>query len=140
MRRRDLAEGSGLQQNSDPISSAGKMLAGGTGDGGGLGGSSVLGSTEKLSPSAVNHILMEFLMYCGKAALVFYPVYLTGYLGLSISWVLLCMVMVTWWKKNRQRKDVRIGTAIEFVDNEAQVICNELKTMNMATWVCILGV
>jgi hypothetical protein len=29
-------------------------------------------------------------------------VYLTGYLGLSISWVLLGMMMVTWWKKNLQ--------------------------------------
>uniref|UniRef100_A0A8C4YX69 C2 domain-containing protein n=1 Tax=Gadus morhua TaxID=8049 RepID=A0A8C4YX69_GADMO len=92
--------------------------------------------TRNLSPSAVNQMLMEFMMYAGRAFVVFYPVYLTGYLGLSISWVLLCMMMVTWWKKNRQWKDVRIGTAIDFADNEAHEINRELtKSLSMATWV-----
>uniref|UniRef100_A0A3Q1EN37 Extended synaptotagmin-like protein 3 n=1 Tax=Acanthochromis polyacanthus TaxID=80966 RepID=A0A3Q1EN37_9TELE len=94
------------------------------------------GNSEQLSPSAVNRVLMEFLMYFGRAVFFFYPVYLTGYLGLSISWVLLCMLMVTWWKKNRQWKDARIGGAIEFVDNETHVINTELKSgLQMASWV-----
>uniref|UniRef100_A0A673AJL2 Extended synaptotagmin-3 n=1 Tax=Sphaeramia orbicularis TaxID=375764 RepID=A0A673AJL2_9TELE len=97
---------------------------------------SVHGSTERLSPSAVNRILMEFLIYMGRAVLLLYPVYTTGYLGLSISWVLLCMVIITWWKKNRQWKDARIGTAIDFVDNESRVIDKELQsTLQMASWV-----
>ena len=92
--------------------------------------------THSLSPPAVNQMLMEFMMYAGRAFVVFYPVYLTGYFGLSISWVLLCMMMVTWWKKNRQWKDVRIGTAIDFADNEALQINRELtKSLSMATWV-----
>lgn len=96
----------------------------------------VYGSSERLTPSAVNRLLMEFLIYFGRAVLVFYPVYLTGYLGLSISWVVLCMVMITWWKKNRQWKDARIDSAIEFVDNETHVINTELKnTLQMASWV-----
>ncbi|XP_023278959.1 extended synaptotagmin-3-like [Seriola lalandi dorsalis] len=97
---------------------------------------SMHGSTEKLSSSAVNRILMEFLIYFGRAVFFFYPVYLTGYMGLSISWVLLCLVTITWWKKNRQWKDTRIGTAIEFVDNETHVINKELKSaLQMASWV-----
>ncbi|XP_056907009.1 extended synaptotagmin-3-like [Takifugu flavidus] len=93
------------------------------------------GSFEKLSPSAVNRLLMELLMYFGRAAFLLYPVYLSGYLGFSVSWVLLCMVMVTWWKKNRQWKDSRIGTAIEFVDNESQVVHKELRSaLQMASW------
>ncbi|XP_068428085.1 extended synaptotagmin-3 [Clinocottus analis] len=105
--------------------------------GAGLGDSlSLHGSTEKLSSSAVNRILMELLAYFGRAIFILYPVYLTGYLGLSVSWVLLCMVMATWWKKNRQRKDARIGTAIEFVDNETRVVNQELQSaLQMATWV-----
>lgn len=95
------------------------------------------GSAESLSPSAVNRILMELLMYFGRAAFLLYPVYLSGYLGFSVSWVLLCMVMVTWWQKNRQWKDTRIGTAIEFVDNESQVVRKELRSaLQMASWVC----
>ncbi|XP_056145436.1 extended synaptotagmin-3 isoform X2 [Lampris incognitus] len=94
------------------------------------------GSAQELSPAAVNHILMDFLIYVGKTLVVFYPVYLTGYLGLSVSWVLLCMVMITWWKKNRRWKDDRIGTSLQFVDTETHVIKEELnKTLNMATWV-----
>lgn len=94
------------------------------------------GSGDKLSPSAVNRLLMEALMYFGRAVLLLYPVYLSGYLGFSVSWVLLCMVMVTWWKKNRQWKDTRIGTAIEFVDNESQVVHKELRSaLQMASWV-----
>ena len=95
------------------------------------------GGAETLSPAAVNRILMEFLIYFGRAVFVFYPVYLTGFMGLSVSWVLLCMVMITWWKKNRQWKDARIGSAIDFVDNETHVINAELKSaLQMATWVC----
>ncbi|XP_076023946.1 extended synaptotagmin-3 [Genypterus blacodes] len=104
---------------------------------GNLGGSSsIYGSTEKLSPAVVNRILMEFVIYFGKAVVFFYPVYLTGYLGLSISWVLLCMMIITWWKKNRQWKDSRIGTALELVDNETKMIHKELSSgLQMATWV-----
>nr|XP_020500409.1 extended synaptotagmin-3-like isoform X1 [Labrus bergylta] len=119
------------------MASAGPMIPSSPAEGAALRDSlSVHGSTEKLNPSAVNRILMEFLMYFGRAFIVFYPVYLTGYMGLSISWVLLCMVMVTWWKKNRQWKDSRIGTAIDFVDNEKQVVNKELQSaLQMATWV-----
>ncbi|XP_034418125.1 extended synaptotagmin-3 isoform X1 [Cyclopterus lumpus] len=105
--------------------------------GAGLGESlSLHDGTEKLNSSAVNRILMEFLVYFGRAIFVLYPVYLTGYLGLSVSWVLLCMAMATWWKKNRQRKDARIGTAIDFVNNETRVVNQELQSaLQMATWV-----
>lgn len=121
------------------MATAGPVLPSVLTQGEGLGDNvSIHGSTEKLNSSAVNRILMEFLVYVGRAFLVFYPVYLTGYLGLSISWVLLCMLMITWWKKNRQWKDTRIGTAIEFVDNETTVINKELRSaLQMASWVCV---
>ncbi|XP_028249191.1 extended synaptotagmin-3 isoform X2 [Parambassis ranga] len=117
-------------------SEAGQMSPSGSAQGAGGLHESLSISTEKLSTSTVNRILMEFLIYFGRAVFFFYPVYLTGYMGLSISWVLLCMLMVTWWKKNRQWKDSRIGTAIEFVDNETHVINTELKSaLQMASWV-----
>ncbi|XP_077435251.1 extended synaptotagmin-3 [Vanacampus margaritifer] len=93
-------------------------------------------SSQKVSPSAINRIATEFFMYFLRGIALFYPVYLTGYLGLSVSWLLLCMLMVTWWKKNRQWKDSRIGTAIDFVDNETHVVNTELKnSLQMASWV-----
>ncbi|KAM9347141.1 extended synaptotagmin-3 [Symphorus nematophorus] len=119
-------------------SAGGQMYPSGPAEGAGLGESLSFhgGSSEKLSSNTVNRLLMEFLMYFGRAVFVLYPVYVTGYLGLSISWVLLCMVMVTWWKKNRQRKDARIGTAIDFVDNETHLVHKELENaLQMASWV-----
>uniref|UniRef100_UPI0037E7D695 extended synaptotagmin-3 n=1 Tax=Semicossyphus pulcher TaxID=241346 RepID=UPI0037E7D695 len=117
--------------SAGPITPSGAVVGAGPGE-----SLSIQGSTEKLNSSAVNRILMEFLIYFGRAVLVFYPVYVTGYLGLSISWVLLCMMMVTWWNKNRQWKQARIGTAIEFVDNETQVVNKELQSaLQMASWV-----
>ncbi|XP_013870678.1 extended synaptotagmin-3 [Austrofundulus limnaeus] len=119
------------------MAAAAPQAPGGPAQGAGLAENQpVHGSSETLTPSALNRLMMEFLIYFGRAILVFYPVYLTGYLGLSISWVLLCMVMITWWKKNRQRKDARIDSAIEFVDNETHVINSELKNaLQMASWV-----
>lgn len=94
-------------------------------------------SVKMFSSSAITQILIDFLIYCGRALLIFYPVYLTGYLGLSISWVLLCMFVLTYWKKNRQWKDARIGSAIELADSEIQVVNTELKSaLQMASWVC----
>lgn len=119
------------------MAAAAQPPPGGPAQGAALGeNQSVHGSSETLTPSAVNRLMMEFLIYFGRAVLVFYPVYLTGYLGLSISWVLLCMAMITWWKKNRQMKDARIDSAIEFVDNETHVINSELQNaLQMASWV-----
>lgn len=122
----------GSQSESDPMAFLRQMGPGGAEPGAERG--------ESLSPSAVNRLLMEFLIYTGRAMAFFYPVYLTGYLGLSISWVLLCMLLFTWWKKNRQWKDARIGSAIDFVDNEKRVIDTELKSaLQMASWVCMVA-
>ncbi|XP_036396445.1 extended synaptotagmin-3 isoform X2 [Megalops cyprinoides] len=92
-------------------------------------------SQEELSVNSVNHLLMEFLLYFGRALLFLYPVYLTGYLGLSISWVLLCLMIWTWWRKNRKWKSLRMESAIDFLDNERTVITSELKALNMPAWV-----
>lgn len=95
-----------------------------------------MSSDGQLSSSAVSRLLMEALAHAGRAVALLYPVYLTGYLGLSVSWVLLCMLLLTWWRKNRQWKDRRIGTAIDFVDQETRVIDRELQgALQMASWV-----
>lgn len=92
-------------------------------------------TTEQFSVKDVNHILMEFLMFMGRVALVCYPVYLTGSFGLSISWILLSLLMWTMWKNNRKWKDVRIGAAVEFLENERRVIDKEVKALNNPAWV-----
>ncbi|KAL0184258.1 hypothetical protein M9458_019954, partial [Cirrhinus mrigala] len=92
------------------------------------------GNPEGLSVKDVNQMIMEFLMFMIRAIVLCYPVYLTGSLGLSISWILLSMLMWTMWKNNRKWKVQRIDTAIDFVENEKDVINTELKAMNMPAW------
>uniref|UniRef100_A0A8C2G383 Extended synaptotagmin-3-like n=1 Tax=Cyprinus carpio TaxID=7962 RepID=A0A8C2G383_CYPCA len=88
-----------------------------------------------LSVKDVNQLIMEFLMFMMRAIVLCYPVYLTGSLGLSISWILLSMLVWTMWKNNRRGKDQRIDTAIDFLENEKDVISTELRAMNMPAWV-----
>uniref|UniRef100_A0A672Q5V1 Extended synaptotagmin-3-like n=1 Tax=Sinocyclocheilus grahami TaxID=75366 RepID=A0A672Q5V1_SINGR len=88
-----------------------------------------------LSAKDVNQLVMEFMMFMMRAIVLCYPVYLTGSLGLSISWILLSMLMWTMWKNNRRWKDQRIDTAIDFLENEKDVISTELKAMNMPAWI-----
>ncbi|TRZ02742.1 hypothetical protein DNTS_005425 [Danionella cerebrum] len=102
-----------------------------------VGESSVLsgGNPDGLSVKDVTQMLMEFLMFMMRAIVLCYPVYLTGSLGLSISWILLSMLMWTMWKNNRKWKVQRLDTAIDFLENERDVINTELKSMNMPAWV-----
>ncbi|XP_026127710.1 extended synaptotagmin-3-like [Carassius auratus] len=93
------------------------------------------GDPEGLSVKDVSQSIMEFLMFMMRAIVLCYPVYLTGSLGLSISWILLIMLMWTMWKNNRRWKDQRIDTAIDFLENEKDVISTELKAMNMPAWI-----
>lgn len=93
------------------------------------------GDPEGLSVKDVNQLIMEFLMFMMRAIVLCYPVFLTGSLGLSISWILLSMLMWTMWKNNRRWKDQRMDTAIDFLENEKDVISTELKSMNMPAWV-----
>ncbi|XP_018611190.2 extended synaptotagmin-3 [Scleropages formosus] len=92
-------------------------------------------SKKEFNATAVNHILMEFVLHCGRLLLILYPVYLTGYLGLSISWVLLCVMIWTWWGKNQKHKNIRMDVAVDFLENEKCVISKEMKTLNMPAWV-----
>lgn len=90
---------------------------------------------QGLSVKDVNQMSMEFMMFMLKAIVLCYPVFLTGSLGLSISWILLSILMWTMWKNNRRWKDQRIDSAIDFLENEKDVISTELKSMNMPAWV-----
>ncbi|XP_041929455.1 extended synaptotagmin-3 [Alosa sapidissima] len=92
-------------------------------------------TTEQFSVKDVNRILMEFLMYLVRILIVCYPVYLTGYFGLSISWVLLSLLLWTKWRNNRKWKEMRLDTAVGFLENEEQVINKEVKALNDPAWI-----
>lgn len=91
---------------------------------------------KELNSGQVNKALMEFLVFVGRCALLLYPVFVCGALGLSASWLLLTVLLWELWDKNRRRKVQRMDTAIDFVDNECHMIKKEMtKTLNSPTWV-----
>ncbi|RXM37203.1 Extended synaptotagmin-3 [Acipenser ruthenus] len=85
--------------------------------------------------SAANQAVVEMLIHFGKVFLYLFPVYLVGYLGLSISWVLFALMLWMWWKRNRTSKLNRFAAAVGFLDNERHVITEGLKELNMPAWV-----
>ncbi|XP_037700076.1 extended synaptotagmin-3 isoform X1 [Choloepus didactylus] len=76
-------------------------------------------------------------LYTFVAPVLFYlaPVYLAGYLGLSITWLLLGALLWMWWRKNRLGKLERLAAAFEFLDNERQFISRELQGQHLPAWI-----
>ncbi|XP_062070112.1 extended synaptotagmin-3 [Lepus europaeus] len=76
-------------------------------------------------------------LYAFVARVLFYlaPVYLAGYLGLSITWLLLGALLWMWWRRNRRGKLGRLAAAFEFLDNERQFISRELLGQHLPAWI-----
>uniref|UniRef100_A0A2K6R2H3 Extended synaptotagmin-3 n=1 Tax=Rhinopithecus roxellana TaxID=61622 RepID=A0A2K6R2H3_RHIRO len=72
--------------------------------------------------------VMRVLFYLG-------PVYLAGYLGLSITWLLLGALLWMWWRRNRRGKLGRLAAAFEFLDNEREFISRELRGQHLPAWI-----
>ncbi|XP_007901249.1 extended synaptotagmin-3 [Callorhinchus milii] len=78
--------------------------------------------------------LMDLLTHFAKAFFYLFPVYLTGYFGLSIAWIVFGLFVWMWWKKNRSAKLSRLQAAFRLVDEERLVITNEIK-QELPPWV-----
>ncbi|XP_058513106.1 extended synaptotagmin-3 [Ochotona princeps] len=76
-------------------------------------------------------------LYAFVARVLFYlaPVYLAGYLGLSITWLLLGAVLWMWWRRNRRGKLGRLAAAFEFLNNERHFISRELLGQHLPAWI-----
>ncbi|XP_057595541.1 extended synaptotagmin-3 isoform X4 [Hippopotamus amphibius kiboko] len=76
-------------------------------------------------------------LYTLTARVLFYlaPVYLAGYLGLSVTWLLLGALLWMWWRRNRRGKLGRLAAAFEFLDNERQFISRELRGQHLPAWI-----
>ncbi|XP_060683138.1 extended synaptotagmin-3-like isoform X2 [Hemiscyllium ocellatum] len=78
--------------------------------------------------------LMDLLTQFAKAFSYLFPVYLTGYFGLSLTWIAFGLILWIWWKRNRGWKFARWQTALQFLEDEKFVITNEIK-QDLPAWV-----
>ncbi|MEJ1285691.1 extended synaptotagmin-like protein 3 [Cricetulus griseus] len=76
-------------------------------------------------------------LYGFVARVLFYlaPVYLAGYLGLSVTWLVLGALLWMWWRRNRRGKLGRLEAAFEFLEHEREFISRELRGQHLPAWI-----
>ncbi|XP_016006666.2 extended synaptotagmin-3 isoform X1 [Rousettus aegyptiacus] len=82
-----------------------------------------------------SQLLPELYTFVARVMFYLAPVYLAGYLGLSITWLLLGALLWMWWRRNRRGKLGRLAAAFEFLDNERQFISRELLGQHLPAWI-----
>ncbi|XP_069472713.1 extended synaptotagmin-3 [Ambystoma mexicanum] len=87
------------------------------------------------SPNAVNLLLLEMLSYLCRAVFYLVPVYLAGYLGLGLSWVLIGLLLLMWFRKNKSGKLARLSAACEVLYDEKLAISSHIGTHQLPAWV-----
>ncbi|XP_007945732.1 extended synaptotagmin-3 [Orycteropus afer afer] len=98
---------------------------------GGQGSQQAPGPEPRLS----SQLLPELYTFVARVLFYLAPVYLAGYLGLSITWLLIGAFLWMWWRKNRHGKLGRLAAAFEFLDNERQIISRELLGQHLPAWI-----
>ncbi|XP_074070967.1 extended synaptotagmin-3 isoform X2 [Macrotis lagotis] len=86
-------------------------------------------------PQLPKQLLPELYGFVARVLLYLAPVYLAGYLGLSLSWLILGAFLWMWWRKNRRWKHSRLAAAFEFLDNERKFIGQELREQQLPAWI-----
>ncbi|XP_075403974.1 extended synaptotagmin-3 [Tenrec ecaudatus] len=86
-------------------------------------------------PRLASQLLPELYTFAARVIFYLAPVYLAGYLGLSITWLLLGALLWMWWRRNRDGKVGRLAAAFDFLDNERQFISRELLGQYLPAWI-----
>ncbi|XP_054451808.1 extended synaptotagmin-3 [Pteronotus mesoamericanus] len=86
-------------------------------------------------PRVSSQLLPELYTFVTRVLFYLVPVYLAGYMGLSIIWLLLGALLWMWWRRNRRGKLGRLAAAFEFLENERQFISRELLGQNLPAWI-----
>ncbi|CAH2224237.1 extended synaptotagmin-1 [Pelobates cultripes] len=97
------------------------------------------GTEDAQSPSTSNSSseLVASLLTLGKTLLLLLPVYLCGYLGMSILFVVLGLLFYLGWKGSRQSKLRRLNTVLEALQNEEVITAKTLfmTKKELPSWV-----
>ncbi|KAM9308201.1 extended synaptotagmin-2 [Gastrophryne carolinensis] len=75
-----------------------------------------------------------FYQFARSFVLIF-PVYALGYLGLSFSWLLLALLLLAWWRRNRGGKASRWHRALAFLDQEEKAVRHTIASADLPAWV-----
>ncbi|KAM4706052.1 extended synaptotagmin-2 isoform 2-T2 [Rhinophrynus dorsalis] len=70
-----------------------------------------------------------------KTFVIIFPVYVLGYFGFSFSWLLIVLVFLIWWRKNKGNKSSRLHRALAFLENEEKSVKHTISTSDLPAWV-----
>ncbi|XP_015342488.1 extended synaptotagmin-3 isoform X2 [Marmota marmota marmota] len=119
-------------QAEEPCAPGAPGAPGGPGGPGGQGRSQRAPGPElRLS----TQLLPELYTFVVRVLFYLAPVYLAGYLGLSVTWLLLGALLWMLWRRNRRGKLGRLEAAFEFLNNERQFISRELLGQHLPAWI-----
>ncbi|XP_066441449.1 extended synaptotagmin-2 isoform X3 [Eleutherodactylus coqui] len=86
-------------------------------------------------PGMISVDIAGLLYQFAKTFVLIFPVYVLGYLGLSFSWLLLALVFLMWFKKNKGGKSSRLQRALAFLENEEKTIKHSISSAELPAWV-----
>uniref|UniRef100_A0A8C4QP28 Extended synaptotagmin 2 n=1 Tax=Eptatretus burgeri TaxID=7764 RepID=A0A8C4QP28_EPTBU len=87
------------------------------------------------APETMERAPRTVLYRFARTFLLLFPVYLCGYLGLSMSWLLLAVLIWLWWKRIRQNKQALLLKAQQLSDFEESSIRSGIKEADLPAWV-----
>ncbi|XP_056375527.1 extended synaptotagmin-2 isoform X2 [Hyla sarda] len=70
-----------------------------------------------------------------KTFVLIFPVYVLGYLGLSFSWLLIALLCLMWFRKNKGGKSSRLHRALAFLENEEKAVKHSISHADLPAWV-----
>ncbi|XP_053564085.1 extended synaptotagmin-1 [Bombina bombina] len=93
--------------------------------------------TEEPRPAPASSELVSGLLTVGKTLLMLFPVYLCGYMGFSILFVVLGLVVYLGWKGIRKNKLGNLTLALEAMQNEEAVTARSIfmNRKELPSWV-----
>ncbi|XP_053569804.1 extended synaptotagmin-2 isoform X2 [Bombina bombina] len=97
--------------------------------------SPVNGQPPAEEPGMISVDIAGLFYQFAKTFILIFPVYVLGYFGLSFSWLLIVLVFLFWWKKNKGNKSSRLNRALSFLENEEKAVKHSICTSDLPAWV-----
>uniref|UniRef100_A0A3B3RRH3 Extended synaptotagmin 2 n=1 Tax=Paramormyrops kingsleyae TaxID=1676925 RepID=A0A3B3RRH3_9TELE len=76
-------------------------------------------------------------MQFAKSFVLILPVYAMGFLGFSFSWILIGVLALLWWRRNKGEKSTRFHRALAFLAEEEEEVAvkSSLSATELPSWV-----
>ncbi|XP_048866680.1 extended synaptotagmin-2-like isoform X2 [Brienomyrus brachyistius] len=87
-------------------------------------------------PSVIDDVGKTWMQFA-KSFVLILPVYVMGFLGFSFSWILIGVLALLWWRRNKGEKSTRFHRALAFLDEEVEEVAvkSSLSATELPSWV-----